>query len=770
MQQENFLPPKQALFKYAHVPTIKRHITAIEYYEYAKANVKKNVAEFVKYLALAYIMERDAFAATKEELAIVQKYVQNHDGFFCNILNYFSTKQPHYFMTAYREAYLDETLKPYVPRLTLMLAMIFCAMSSYEKAINVLETNAAILDYNAQYILGVAKSNLERFNDAQHHFELYLKDAHAQDEKVPDAWYQLALLSASKNPEKTRQYLQRATEADEHRIPLLSASSSGLATKMRNLMSMIHSDKLPKPTPNPKLNTSTPVPPSESESESKYTVQDIIGHITEAKKKFESNDFTAALYEYTQALRILDELPRTSDRDKHRALVYSGRAASFIKIAKYKEAYVDCLACCKVVHYPKIYIRKVIAMKKLFLMNDPEICKNGIQANACVALHFNADAMKNEEFATCTTDLNLKYVVATEDLTSILSTLVASITVIVTRPCIGIPVLISRSVSIIGAGDIPCTILNSGLIITGTDVYVENLRVNSNLPTPIRVEGGKCKMVNCSIEHKADFVPALSCCANMEMYHCNITRSSGGGILVYDTGKLLAGNLDISKCAASAVEARQGGQVTVQDCELYECNKACLLWTKPGNCVISRNKIYAMNDEGILVNGETKKIMITSNHVHHCSYGISCQTGCTITLSANVVDKCQFHGITVQDEVSGQIVSNRLSRNGCGGLYIGGNFAAQLLVENNTFQENRAAGITNMPEAVQSQDFKDPLKKMAKAALKAKELSKNVTIKNNKDSENYSVDDYIKRTKIIESAVEGKGDQDALNKQIFPCT
>ncbi|CAG2222178.1 unnamed protein product [Mytilus edulis] len=191
------------------------------------------------------------------------------------------------------------------------------------------------------------------------------------------------------------------------------------------------------------------------------------------------------------------------------------------------------------------------------------------------------------------------------------------------------------------------------------------------------------------------------------VHNCVLDRCGGGGVLSDGDGAYL----EIRHCTLrnmrqSAVEARNGGKVKVEDNVIIDNQFHGVAISNRSYGIIRTNLIQGNRHEGIycggmlnidnqreMKSGETSQAIITENTIiQNGLSGISLDGG-TYEVSGNKIIDNWLWGMMVKSRSSVYIEGNDIFENKCGGIRIGTNYSASVIIDGNTIRDHTGPAI-----------------------------------------------------------------------------
>ncbi|CAG2195420.1 unnamed protein product [Mytilus edulis] len=222
--------------------------------------------------------------------------------------------------------------------------------------------------------------------------------------------------------------------------------------------------------------------------------------------------------------------------------------------------------------------------------------------------------------------------------------------------------------------------------------------------------------------------------------NCVLDKCGGGGVLSDGDGA----HLEIRYCTirnmrSTGVEARNGGMVKVEDNVIIDNQLHGIMIAPRGNGIIHRNNIQGNGQEGIFCGGilnpnnfgqiigdmrskEASQAVIADNIIlQNGLSGISLDGG-TYEVSGNRIVENWLWGMMIKSRSSVYVVGNDIFENKCGGIRIGSNYSASVIIDGNTIRDHTGPDIyvTNSPEKMIDQTA---FKAMSKEIEMAEESS-----------------------------------------------
>ncbi|XP_063403668.1 uncharacterized protein LOC134687361 [Mytilus trossulus] len=191
--------------------------------------------------------------------------------------------------------------------------------------------------------------------------------------------------------------------------------------------------------------------------------------------------------------------------------------------------------------------------------------------------------------------------------------------------------------------------------------------------------------------------------------NCVLYRCGGGGVLADGNNACLEiRHCTIQNMRQMGVEARNGGMVKVEDNVIIDNQFHGIAIAPRGYAVISRNLIQGNGQEGIFCGGmlnsdsghmlemkseDTSQAIITKNTIIQNGLSGMSLDGGTYEVSGNKIIDNWLWGMMIKSRSSAYIVGNDIFENKCGGIRIGTNYSASVIIDGNTIRDHTGPDI-----------------------------------------------------------------------------
>ncbi|CAC5411598.1 unnamed protein product [Mytilus coruscus] len=194
---------------------------------------------------------------------------------------------------------------------------------------------------------------------------------------------------------------------------------------------------------------------------------------------------------------------------------------------------------------------------------------------------------------------------------------------------------------------------------------------------------------------------------------CLLNRCGGGGVLSHGKGSLIdIRNCTVQKMRQMGIEARDGGAVKVTKNNILENQSHGIAIGPNGYGYIKENIIQENGAEGIWCGGildsnespqmnETgaSRVVLIDNHIGQNGLsGVSCDGG-FFEIKGNRIFSNHLWGMMVKTRSSAYILNNEIFDNKCGGIRIGHNYTASVIIDGNTIKDHIGPGIYTVNSA-----------------------------------------------------------------------
>jgi tetratricopeptide (TPR) repeat protein len=192
---------------------------------------------------------------------------------------------------------------------------------------------------------------------------------------------------------------------------------------------------------------------------------------------------------------------------------------------------------------------------------------------------------------------------------------------------------------------------------------------------------------------------------------CIFERCGGGGVLCTDDGTVMEiKRSTFSKNRQMGIEARNGGRVIAVDNVIANNQTHGVAIGPRGSAILERNIIENNNNEGIWCGGSAKndnpffdipkevsKAVIRHNIISHNGLSGILLNGGIYDLYGNKILDNWLWGIVVKSQSSANIINNDIFENKCGGIRIGINYSASVILDGNTIHDHHTGPAIDTP-------------------------------------------------------------------------
>ena len=227
--------------------------------------------------------------------------------------------------------------------------------------------------------------------------------------------------------------------------------------------------------------------------------------------------------------------------------------------------------------------------------------------------------------------------------------------------------------------------------------YSQTFHINGNGIPAVLVHIGQCAMIR-----------------------CEISDCLGGGALVAKTEKrqdseplLYMKSCRIRNCQCAGAEAREHGNLILEDCDISANRQGVLVWMKASTVKIIGCNIYNNKWEGILGTEEytydnPTKLLVEGGSVHHNQIGLSLEYLKSVDVCNSKVFSNRTWGIFLRNSNVSTIQGNDIFRNDCGGIRVTLNRFEYTVVERNRIHDHTGPDICQTVFFSESLEVKNP--------------------------------------------------------------
>ena len=438
--------------------------------------------------------------------------------------------------------------------------------------------------------------------------------------------------------------------------------------------------------------------------------------------------------EYGKALSLYNKAIELNSTDYR---LYSNRALCHLKLSKPKKALEDCEECLSLKpNYGKALLRKVWALDELMKgAKCQDNLKGNAVATAALAHHLDSNADNRRFINERFTDLYYEVISSDNQLEQALRFRQAPKTLLLREGEYNVSqfLVAGFDTHVVGLGSGAVLNCRQVSVVENATCFFQNVRFPSGNP-PLVCQGGSgiIHLSHCKISAgfsrcqdypecnggegcvaasrgkqicertlsfgkplKSGFTgyPGIQVKGGSTMYITlsHIHHCGGGGALVSEKGS----RLFVRKCEVysnqNGLEAKDGGQLIATENNVYgNSTHGFLIGPDPGCCLISNNKIFENQKEGVYVANNKQEALVTvdGNDIHHnMAFGLSL-TDCHLSISNNKIFENGFWGILCITRTSAKIMGNDIFGNKCGGIFIGINFCGKVAINSNVIRDH----------------------------------------------------------------------------------
>ena len=438
--------------------------------------------------------------------------------------------------------------------------------------------------------------------------------------------------------------------------------------------------------------------------------------------------------EYGKALSLYNKAIELNSTDYR---LYSNRALCHLKLSKPKKALEDCEECLSLKpNYGKALLRKVWALDELMKgAKCQDNLKGNAVATAALAHHLDSNAGNRRFINERFTDLDYEVISSDNQLEQALRFRQAPKTLLLREGEYNVSqfLVAGFDTHVVGLGSGAVLNCRQVFVVENATCFFQNVRFPSGNP-PLVCQGGSgiIHLSHCKISAgfsrcqdypecnggegcvaasrgkqicertlsfgkplKSGFTgyPGIQVKGGSTMYITlsHIHHCGGGGALVSEKGS----RLFVRKCEVysnqNGLEAKDGGQLIATENNVYgNSTHGFLIGPDPGCCLISNNKIFENQKEGVYVANNKQEALVTvdGNDIHHnMAFGLSL-TDCHLSISNNKIFENGFWGILCITRTSAKIMGNDIFGNKCGGIFIGINFCGKVAINSNVIRDH----------------------------------------------------------------------------------
>ena len=185
---------------------------------------------------------------------------------------------------------------------------------------------------------------------------------------------------------------------------------------------------------------------------------------------------------------------------------------------------------------------------------------------------------------------------------------------------------------------------------------------------------------------------------------CILDRCGGGGVLSDGEGSLIEmNNCTVRHMRQMGIEARNGGTIKALNCLIVENQFHGVAIGPRGIGYISGNTIEGNGREGIWCGGiaeefrsnsegGSKSVIVDNVISHNGLSGLSFDGG-SYEVKNNKIFENWFWGLMIKSKSSTYLLNNDIFENKCGGIRVGINYSASVLIDGNTIRDHTGPGV-----------------------------------------------------------------------------
>ena len=192
------------------------------------------------------------------------------------------------------------------------------------------------------------------------------------------------------------------------------------------------------------------------------------------------------------------------------------------------------------------------------------------------------------------------------------------------------------------------------------------------------------------------------------MVQCAMLDCLGAGALVlwpdHQTGIvtppwLYMKDCTMRNCGFAGAEAREEGNLVLDNCSISDCSQGVLVWMDAHNVSVRKSSIYNSKAEGIIVQdpdlnyNNDMRVVLEGNRIHHNQIGISLSHVRSADIHGNLIFSNRSWGIFLRNSNVSTIQNNDVFRNDCGGIRICLNRFDRTVVMKNHIHDHTGPGL-----------------------------------------------------------------------------
>ena len=190
----------------------------------------------------------------------------------------------------------------------------------------------------------------------------------------------------------------------------------------------------------------------------------------------------------------------------------------------------------------------------------------------------------------------------------------------------------------------------------------------------------------------------------MYLESCILDRCGGGGVVSDGEGSLIEmNNCTVRHMRQMGIEARNGGAIKAMNCLLVENQFHGVAIGPRGIGHISGNTIEGNGQEGVWCGGIAEpfgwnskggsKSVIFDNVISHNGLSGLSFDGGTYEVKSNKTFENWLWSLMIKSKSSTYLLNNDIFENKCGGIRVGTNYSASVLIDGNTIRDHTGPGV-----------------------------------------------------------------------------
>ena len=152
-------------------------------------------------------------------------------------------------------------------------------------------------------------------------------------------------------------------------------------------------------------------------------------------------------------------------------------------------------------------------------------------------------------------------------------------------------------------------------------------------------------------------------------------------------------------CGFAGAEAREEGNLVLENCKISDCSQGILVWMDAHNVIVRKSSIYNSKAEGVIVTdpsmnyNNNMRVVFEQNYIHHNQIGLSLSHARSVDIRGNLIFSNKSWGIFLRNSNVSTIQSNNIFRNDCGGIRICLNRFDRTIVMKNHIHDHTGPGL-----------------------------------------------------------------------------